>query len=148
MFENEDILSKVEKWVSGAPEIRLRVGKGNPSNSTVEVRTSAKMEPNKRSDIVGIWWNYTEIIYSSWSVDMYSTVATFNWREEDWNGNVDFKVTGKYEQKLGNGTLTIGGGANINNNPGNGIIGLEQDVLFYDATFKQYLTGNGFKWKF
>ncbi len=91
---------------------------------------------------------YTETIYSNWSVDMYSTVATFNWREEDWNANVDFKVTGKYEQKLGNGTLTIGGEADFNNNPGNGIIGLEQDVLFYDATYTQYLIGGGFKWKF
>lgn len=115
---------------------------------TGETPLTTLMEPNHRSDIVGKWWNYTETIYSNWSVDMYSTVATFNWREEDWNANDDFKVTGKYEQKLGNGTLTVGGEADFNNDPGNGIIGLEQDVLFYDATYTQYLIGGGFKWKF
>lgn len=146
-FVDEASLDAVEKWASGAPEIRLRVSKGNPSNTNVEVLTYGKYEPSNRSDIRGTWWNKDEIIFNNWAINFYSTVATFTWKEEDWNSFVTFKINGKYEQKVGSGSIQIGGEVTFTNNPGSGNIGSSTDVIFWQPKNLTYETG-GFQWEF
>lgn len=145
-FVDEASLAAVEKWASGAPEIRLRVSKGFPTNSNVDILTFGKYEPSKRSDIVGTWWNKDEIIFNNWSINSYNTVATFTWKEEDWNSFVTFKINGKYEQKVGTGSILIGGEATFNNNSGSGNIGASTDVFFWQPKTLTYQTG-GFQWE-
>lgn len=83
-------LKAVEKWASGAPEIRLRVVGAIPSNA-VSVYTSGVMEPKTRDDIKDTWWAVSEEI-CKWNPSEHGTVFTFDWREEDWDDNVEFTI--------------------------------------------------------
>lgn len=139
-------LKSVEKWASGAPELRLRVVKGNENNTAVCVFTSGKLEPARRKDIENTWWYYTLPIVT-WNTDAIGTVLTFDWREEDWNNNVSFDITGSYEQKFQyGGTIKAGGTVHVANNQGGAHVGTV-NVLWWDNKATEYTTG-GFFWKF
>lgn len=90
MYFTEASLKKVEKWASGAPEIRLRVVGAIPSNA-VSVFTSGLMEPSRRKDINGKWWSVSDEI-CKWNPSEHGTIFTFDWREEDWDDNVEFTI--------------------------------------------------------
>jgi hypothetical protein len=85
-----DALKAVEKYLSGAPEIRLRVVKGS-ENGASTVFTSRRMEPDHRSDIENTWWNYEFDIFELVNSNMVP-LLTFDWKEEDWEDNVEFII--------------------------------------------------------
>lgn len=137
-------LKAVEGWVSGAPEIRLRVVQGSEGGAT-NVFTSGMLEPNRRSDINDAWWN-REITIFAWSTNVYGTVLTFDWREEDWLSKVDFPLTGSYEDKKSGGTVKVGGTIVIKNDPGDDVIG-NTSVMWWQEKSQIYDL-SGFQWQF
>ena len=137
-------LNAVEGWISGAPEIRLRVVQGSEGGAT-NVYTSGILEPNKRSDINNVWWN-KEVTIFAWSTSVYGTVLTFDWREEDWLTHVDFPLTGSYEDKKSGGTVKVGGSVLIKNDPGDDVIG-NTSVMWWQEKSQIYDL-SGFQWQF
>lgn len=137
-------LKAVEGWISGAPEIRLRVVQGSEGGAT-NVFTSGLLEPNNRSDICDLWWN-REVTIFAWSTSVYGTVLTFDWREEDWLEKVDFPLTGSYEDKQSGGTVKVGGSILIKNDPGGDIIG-NTSVMWWQEKSQIYDL-SGFQWQF
>lgn len=136
-------LKAVEKWPSGAPEIRLRIIVGNESNAW-NIYTSGVMEPATRNSIKDKWWNHT-INLPSWYIDEYGTVLTFDWREEDWNQNVEFSISANFEIKIGEWGIGIGASWKSSANKGGHHIGTST-VCFWDTSNKIYDV-SGFKWK-
>jgi hypothetical protein len=137
-------LKAVEGWISGAPEIRLRVVQGSEGGAT-NVFTSGILEPNNRSDINDTWWN-REVTIFAWSTNVYGTVLTFDWREEDWLESVDFPLTGSYEDKKSGGTVKVGGSILIKNDPGGDVIG-NTSVMWWQEKSQIYDL-SGFQWQF
>lgn len=137
-------LRAVEGWISGAPEIRLRVVQGSEGGAT-NVYTSGLMEPNNRGDICDQWWN-KEVTIFAWSTNVYGTVLTFDWREEDWLEKVDFPLTGSYEDKQSGGTVKVGGSIMIKNDPGGDVIG-NTSVMWWQEKSQIYDL-SGFQWQF
>jgi hypothetical protein len=137
-------LKAVEKWASGAPEIRLRVVKGAENGATT-VFTSGRMEPSRRKDIDGTWWN-KEVSIFAWYTNIYGTVFTFDWREEDWDDNVEFTISASYEDKLDNGTLKAGGNVTVKNDDGGDHIG-NTSVIWWNKRDQIYNL-SGFEWQF
>lgn len=137
-------LNAVEGWISGAPEIRLRVVQGSEGGAT-NVYTSGILEPDKRSDINNVWWN-REVTIFAWSTSVYGTVLTFDWREEDWLERVDFPLTGSYEDKQSGGTVKVGGSVLIKNDPGGDVIG-NTSVMWWQEKSQIYDL-SGFQWQF
>ena len=137
-------LNAVEGWISGAPEIRLRVVQGSEGGAT-NVFTSGILEPNKRGDINNTWWN-KEVTIFAWSTSVYGTVLTFDWREEDWLEHVDFPLTGSYEDKQSGGTVKVGGSILIKNDPGGDVIG-NTSVMWWQENSQIYDL-SGFQWQF
>jgi hypothetical protein len=137
-------LKAVEGWISGAPEIRLRVVQGSEGGAT-NVYTSGLLEPANRSDICDTWW-YRDVNIFAWSTNVYGTVLTFDWREEDWLENVDFPLTGSYEDKQSGGTVKVGGSILIKNDPGGDVIG-NTSVMWWQEKSQIYDL-SGFQWQF
>lgn len=137
-------LNAVEGWISGAPEIRLRVVQGSEGGAT-NVYTSGILEPNKRSDVNNVWWN-KEVTIFAWSTSVYGTVLTFDWREEDWLESVDFPLTGSYEDKQSGGAVKVGGSILIKNDPGGDVIGNTSVMWWQEKT--QIYDLSGFQWQF
>ena len=137
-------LSAVEKWLSGAPEIRLRVVKGSESGA-LTCYTSGVLEPGRRNDIENAWWN-REVSIFQWNTSSYGTVFTFDWREEDWDDNVTFTIDGSYEDKSDGGSIKYGGSVTISNNSGADIIG-NTPVLWWHNKDQIYNL-SGFEWQF
>lgn len=50
-------LRAVEDWISGAPELRLRVVKGSETGATF-VFTSGQISPSNRDQIRDKWWHF------------------------------------------------------------------------------------------
>jgi len=134
----------VEGWISGAPEIRLRVVQGSEGGAT-NVYTSGMLEPNNRGDICDTWWN-KEVTIFAWSTNVYGTVLSFDWREEDWLQHVDFPLTGSYEDKSSGGTVKVGGTVLIKNDPGDDVIG-NTSVMWWQEKSQIYDL-SGFQWQF
>ena len=143
MYFTKSALKAVEKWASGAPEIRLRVvyGASNPAASV----TTGRLEPPKRGDINETWWNKTVSI-SDWATSAMGTVLTFDWREEDWDDNAEFTITASVEKKTGNWEIATGGSIKISGDDGGDVIGSTL-VYYWDAKDKIYDV-SGFKWQF
>ena len=137
-------LNAVEGWISGAPEIRLRVVQGSEGGAT-NVYTSGILEPDRRSDVNNVWWN-KEVTIFAWSTSVYGTVLTFDWREEDWLEHVDFPLTGSYEDKQSGGTVKVGGSIIIKNDPGGDVIG-NTSVMWWQEKSQIYDL-SGFQWQF
>lgn len=137
-------LKAVEKWVSGAPEIRFRVVKG-AENGATNVFTSGILEPRRRKDIEGTWWN-KEVSLFTWSTNVYGTVLTFDWREHDWEDNVTFKISGSYEDKSDNGTIKFGGEVEYKNATDAGHMG--NTSVFWWHPKSQIYNLSGFEWQF
>jgi hypothetical protein len=137
-------LKAVEQWMSGSPEIRLRIVQGSENGAT-NVFTSGVLEPGKRSYIDDSWWN-REITIFSWSTSVYGTVLTFDWREEDWYDNVDFTLTGSYEDKKSGGTVKVGGSIIVKNDDGGDVIGNTSVMWWQDKN--QLYDLSGFQWLF
>ncbi|HET9571351.1 MAG TPA: hypothetical protein VFP20_08105 [Bacteroidales bacterium] len=137
-------LKAVEGWISGAPEIRLRVVQGSVGGAT-NVYTSGILEPNNRGDINDVWWN-REVSIFAWSTSIYGTVLTFDWREEDWLERVDFPLTGSYEDKESGGAVKVGGSIMIKNDPGGDVIGNTSVMWWQDKS--QIYDLSGFQWQF
>lgn len=147
LYFTKESLKAVEKWPSGAPEIRLRVVRGIENSEKADlVFESPKLEPARRADIVDKWWSCSLDIMS-WYVNAYGTVLTFDWREEDWNQKLEFVLNGSYESKLGeSSTIKPGGSVTIPANPGGHHIGT-RNVLWWENPAGNYNI-NGFKWRF
>lgn len=137
-------LKAVEGWISGAPEIRLRVVQGSEGGAT-NVFTSGLLEPSSRGAISDLWWN-REVTIFAWSTNVYGTVLTFDWREEDWLEKVDFPLTGSYEDKESGGTVKVGGTVQIKNDPGGDVIG-NTSVMWWQEKSQIYDL-SGFQWQF
>ena len=147
LYFTKESLRAVEKWPSGAPEIRLRVVQGlENSEDALLVFQSPKIEPARRADIVDKWWRCSLDIMT-WYVSSYGTVLTFDWREEDWNQDVEFEIYGSYESKLGeSNAIKAGGSITIPSNPGGHHIGTRNVLWWEDPTGNYNI--NGFKWRF
>jgi hypothetical protein len=137
-------LKAVEGWISGAPEIRLRVIQGSQGGAT-NVFTSGMLEPSSRSAITDTWWN-REVTIFAWSTNVYGTVLTFDWREEDWLDNVDFTLTGSYEDKSSGGTVKVGGCLEFKDDDGRDVIG-NTSVMWWQERSQIYDL-SGFQWQF
>jgi hypothetical protein len=137
-------LKAVEQWISGAPEIRLRVVQGSSTGAST-VFTSGLLEPKNRSSVVDSWWN-KEVAIFAWSTSVYGTVLTFDWREEDWYNKVDFSLTGSYEDKRSGGTVKSGGTVEYENDEGGDIIGNTSVMWWQEKT--QLYDLSGFQWQF
>lgn len=144
MYFTKDGLRNVESWVSGAPEIRLRVVVGN-ENSAYAKYTSSLIEPKKRDDINGRWWE-KELELFNWYTNQIGTVLTFDWREEDPASSESFSITSSYEDKYDSSTIKGGQTVNYTRNDGKDHMGTTL-VLWWDAYDKIYDLG-GFKWQF
>lgn len=116
---------------------------GNESNAW-NIYTSGVMEPATRNSIKDKWWNHT-INLPSWYIDEYGTVLTFDWREEDWNQNVEFSISANFEIKIGEWGIGIGASWKSSANKGGHHIGTST-VCFWDTSNKIYDV-SGFKWK-
>ena len=144
MYFTKSALKAVEKWASGAPEIRLRVVYGDKDSATT-VFTSGILEPAKRGDINGSWWNKSVDI-TNWCTNVIGTVLTFDWREEDWDDDVTFTIQASYEQKDKNWSIQAGGSVQFSGDEGGDIIG-NKLVYYWDEANKTYDI-SGFKWEF
>lgn len=142
----QNALQAVEKWPSGAPEIRLRVVRGYPGGASTGYFNTNVFEPNQRNDIKDKWWNHQVTLFSSWDSDGLGSVFTFDWREEDWDDNVSFSVNGSYEDKGDNGTIKVGGSVSWSGDDGGDVIG-STTVYFWDNKFTVYNI-SGFSWDF
>ena len=137
-------IKAVESWISGAPEIRLRVVQGSENGATT-VFTSGLLEPSSRSRIIDTWWN-REVPIFAWSTSVYGTILTFDWREEDWLDHVDFNLNGSYEDKRSGGTLKVGGIVTIKGDQGADVIG-NTSVMWWQLKDQIYNL-SGFQWQF
>ena len=144
MYFTKEALKAVEKWASGAPEIRLRVVYGDKESATT-VFTSGILEPKKRNDINGTWWNKSVDI-TNWCTNVIGTVLTFDWREEDWDDNVSFSIQASYEQKKNTWAIQAGGSVNFKGDEGGDVIG-NRLVYYWEEPNKIYDI-SGFKWEF
>lgn len=141
-------LNAVESWPAGAPEIRLRIVRGTPEGYAVAVYTSGRIEPNRRSWVLNQFWHLQETTIN-WYTETYGTIFSFDWREEDWNDNVTFTISGSFEDKPDNGTIKPGGSMTIHNDKGGDHIGTtsvvwwDPEMEFYDISgFVFFLTPN------
>lgn len=137
-------LKAVEKWASGAPEIRLRVVKGSETGAST-VFTSGRMEPNRRKDIDGTWWN-KEVQIFTWATGTYGTVFTFDWREEDWDDKAEFTINASYEAKALGGTIKAGGSVKFTGDKGGDHIGNTSVMWWHNKN--QIYNLSGFEWQF
>lgn len=144
MYFTKEALKAVEKWASGAPEIRLRVVYGDKESATT-VFTSGILEPKKRNDINGTWWNKSVDI-TNWCTNVIGTVLTFDWREEDWDDNASFSIQASYEQKKNTWAIQAGGSVNFKGDEGGDVIG-NRLVYYWEEPNKIYDI-SGFKWEF
>lgn len=142
---SKSALKAVEKWISGAPEIRLRIVKGSVDGEANTVFVSGILEPKKRGDIQDAWWN-KEVSLFPWVTDVHGTVLTFDWRESDWEDNRTFKISGSYEDKSDNGTIKFGGEAEFKNTKDGHHIGTTS--VFWWQPKTQIYNLSGFEWQF
>ncbi len=137
-------LQAVEDWVSGRPEMRLRVIRGSETGASF-VFTSGQLRPAWRNDIRNNWW-HCEFDICDWNTNVFGTVLTFDWREEDLKYQYEFNVSGSYEDKRDNGTIKSGGTINIKNDPSPDNIG-NTTVFWWHPRNKIYDI-TGFSWYF
>lgn len=117
-------LSYYEKWISGAPEIRVRVAWGN-ATSAQWVIDGDFVEPSKRSDIDNKWFVWDHAI-DRWYTNEEGKVWTFHFTEEDPSGKEkDVKFNVSYEDKTSS-TTTVKVGAEIGFK-----VGKRDDVITY-----------------
>jgi hypothetical protein len=114
-------LNAVESWVSGAPEIRLRVVRGSSSGATT-VFTSGIIEPPRRSNVLNQFW-HCQTWVANWYTSAIGTVLTFDWREEDPISKVTYSINGSWEDPFDWGGVKIGGSVQITQDLGNDHIG-------------------------
>ncbi len=140
---SKSALKAVENWVSGAPELRLRVVKGSETGASI-VYTSGRMEPRRRNDIQDEWWN-NEVQIFTWHTNTYGTVLTFDWQEEDNISKYDFTVNASYEAKELGGKIKAGGSVKFTVDK-NGSIGNTSVMWWHDKG--QIYDLSGFQWQF
>jgi hypothetical protein len=140
---SKSALRAVESWVSGAPELRLRIVQGS-ENGASTVFTSGRMEPARRKDIADTWWN-KEIPLFSWSTNTYGTVLTFDWQEEDNISKMEFTVSASYEAKALGGKIKVGGNVKFTVDK-NGSIGNTSVMWWHNKD--QIYDLSGFQWQF
>lgn len=146
-FADGQALRQVEKWVSGAPELRLRIVKGGENSATI-VYDSERFEPKKRSDVVGEWWEIPDnmsLYISNWNTSSLGTVLTFDWQEEDQNGKLTVEIQANYENQFESaGKVSAGGKAQYSTEYGDDHVATVY-VTWWDSN-KVYSTG-GFSWE-
>lgn len=143
MSFTEDALKSVEKWGSGAPEIRLRVVYG--ADDPARAITTGRLEPAQRNDIKDCWWE-NPVSIGTWATSVMGTVLTFDWREEDWDDDVTFTITASVESKIAPWSVAAGGSLTISGDDGGDVIGSTL-VYFWDKKDMEYDV-SGFKWEF
>lgn len=96
-FTSRKALRSVEDWVSGAPELTLRIYSGIGTPSMLNIHK--KFEPPTRDDILTLvengetdWWNKSLTAAAYWYYDTIGPVLTFDWREEDYNREEDITI--------------------------------------------------------
>lgn len=140
---SKSALKAVESWVSGAPELRLRVIQGSENGASI-VFTSGRMEPKRRGDILDKWWD-NEVQIFTWHTNTYGTVLTFDWQEEDNISKLDFTVNASYEAKELGGSIKAGGNVKFTVDK-NGSIGNTSVMWWHNKD--QIYDLSGFKWQF
>lgn len=140
---SKSALKAVESWVSGAPELRLRIVQGS-ENGASTVFTSGRMEPARRKDIEDTWWN-KEIQLFTWHTNTYGTVLTFDWQEEDNISKMEFTVSASYEAKALGGEIKAGGNVKFTVDK-NGSIGNTSVMWWHNKD--QIYDLSGFQWQF
>lgn len=145
-FCTSEDLNRVESWIRGVPELRLRVVRGIPGSQAADCFfQSAIISPPSRDAIVGQWW-YHNINIIHWYVDALGTVFQFDWQEEDNWVLSNFEVTGKYENKS-TGSIELGGTVHFNVSD-DGAIGTVL-VFYWDSPYETNVySTNGFEWSF
>ena len=143
-FITANDLKAVEKWPSGAPELRLRVVKGSSTGAAV-IYTSSQLKPDTRDDIKGTWWLRDIPVNTSWDTQSEGIVYTFSWQEEDPIKNVNVTLNVKYAYKKDGHSLEAGGSVSFQTSS-NGDIGHTM-VKWWDDEAQFYSTG-GFAWEF
>lgn len=73
-----------ESWVSGAPEIEVRVyvPQGTNFNQLGNIFTANYLEPNKRADIDNKWWNRNDPMFF-WDNNVFGQTALISFIEHD-----------------------------------------------------------------
>jgi hypothetical protein len=103
------------------------------------------MEPSRRNEIEGTWWNI-EVPIFTWSTSTYGTVLTFDWREEDWEDDVEFTISASFEDKAAGGTIKPGGSVKFTGDKGGDLIGNTSVLWWHNRDLEYNLSG--FKWQF
>jgi hypothetical protein len=140
-----DALRAVERWHSGAPEIRLRIVIGTEIQIAHAIYTSGRIEPARRSYVEGQWWHLQEDLLR-WYTSSLGSVWNFDWREEDWDDNTTFTISGGYEDKNDGATIKAGGSITFQNDEGKDHIG-NTPVHYWDPKSNIYNI-SGFRFMF
>lgn len=148
-FTSRAALRNVEDWVSGAPEIKLRVYSGT-SSSTLLGETDV-FEPPTRDDILTLidkgendWWNKNVNAVSNWYIGAMGYVLNFDWREEDYNKKTTIEIFPQYydpeSETLKNSSpkITIEGD--------NGVDHIATMAVFFWDPLNKIHSAAGFEW--
>ena len=111
------------------------------------------MEPSKSSKFLILekkgnnsWRNISKEILSSWNPNIYGSILTFQWYEQDSGAQFGFEVNASYENKESEAGPSFGGKFTYSNTDGNDLIG-EETVCWWESKTRIYDTGI-MKWKF
>lgn len=146
MYMSGSLLSDVESWAAGAPEIFIRIAIGNTTSGTI-IYTSGKLEPGSRNDIKNKWWNKSVTMLNAWDVATFGTVLRINFIERDksWATNQKIKISTQYEDKMDDSTVKFGveTEATINDS----FKEFAEDAIFWWQARSFIYEQNGFKWQ-
>ncbi|MDW3193665.1 MAG: hypothetical protein R8G66_14945 [Cytophagales bacterium] len=146
MYLSGSRLKDIEGWVSGAPEIFVRIAIGNTSSSSI-IYTSGKLEPGSRGDIKNKWWNKSVTMLNAWDVATFGTVLRINFIERDksWAEGTKITISTQYEDKMDDATIKSGITAETTIN--DDLTEFAEDAIFWWQTRDFIYEQNGFKWQ-
>ncbi|MCU0358100.1 MAG: hypothetical protein MUE95_11030, partial [Cyclobacteriaceae bacterium] len=92
-------INNYEKWIQGAPELRVRVM--SPEFSFSSLIHTGEMEPSKRRDIKNKWWTKEGQLFK-WSEQYSGEAVVYYWYEVDGGPQVkEIKLNAGYTKKDG-----------------------------------------------
>lgn len=146
-FDSRADLREIEPWVSGKPEIVLRVYGASSSTTSVKIRDINWFEPKpKRATVCDDWWRcYMSI--STWDVLRRGYTWTFSWSEFDDTQEYELTLNLNATWKDSLGHFQFGGGPSVKikitdkNEIGSA------EVNFWDPKNTVYDTETGFRFK-
>ncbi|GHT19239.1 hypothetical protein FACS189429_6720 [Bacteroidia bacterium] len=145
-FKDKAAAKKTENW-GGAPELRLKVAKGDNFNNAVIIKT-IDYEPASFKKSYSQWNNANKIILNNWNPNRDGTVFTFSWTEVDGNDeDIEVKVSTTYENKLDeNTTLKVSGDATYKRDVDDEVMG-QSIVTWWNPKSTEFEVDPGFNWK-